>query len=666
MERRLHRFIVSFLFVVFTCNIFSNCFAQNEYLATLDYNTASVQRIGNSVPGVTWVNDRSAYDKNHQRFFFQGGAVNGPPWSLFTINAVAGDVIYSVSFSSSIGSGTVAGLQYDNSSNTLYGLFFANFLTYFTSIDPATGTVSIINSIPPFNGFCQATFDERDHTYIMANGSTLLGLDANTGTIKNNLVGLTINNPVYDNRTNRLYGIKISPILQSPQFDSIGLSAGTLFRIADLPQLSLPQVSAYTIDEQSNKYIFVGTDDDGTACVNDFLYVLDVSNGAILERTTYPYAKAKGSANSTYENVIDFSFDNSRQRLYALNWYPPDKPARPIITATASANPACAGSSVNFTASSDVSLDHADFQWFVNGLARGNATTFTTSDLVDGDIVQAILDCVVPTDSSNAIVMRIAAGSPAISISASAGDFCSGDTIVFSATTTGTGSGNSYQWQLNGENIGTGADTLMRSGLNSGDLIHCIMNTIQPCMTSIVSNDINISTKPSPQIFIGSDTVVLPGASFQFNPSITGNILSYEWSPATYLNDASIPNPVFTAGTTTDYVLSVSADNGCKADAKISVAVYRELRMPNSFTPNGDGRNDVFRIPSSTPQKIKSFAIFNRFGEMIFHSTNSGAVWDGTFNNQQQQTGTYVWVIEYEDPFTKKNVVGKGTVVLVR
>jgi gliding motility-associated-like protein len=84
------------------------------------------------------------------------------------------------------------------------------------------------------------------------------------------------------------------------------------------------------------------------------------------------------------------------------------------------------------------------------------------------------------------------------------------------------------------------------------------------------------------------------------------------------------------------------------------------------FTPNGDGRNDIFRIPASARLKIKSFSVFNRWGQMIFKTSDSGAGWDGSFHNRSQPTGSYVWMIEYENPLTKLREMKKGVVMLIR
>ena len=121
-----------------------------------------------------------------------------------------------------------------------------------------------------------------------------------------------------------------------------------------------------------------------------------------------------------------------------------------------------------------------------------------------------------------------------------------------------------------------------------------------------------------------------------------------------------------TPAVTTTYQLTVAADNGCTASDKITITIYHPLKMPNAFTPNGDGLNDLFRIPPVTSQQINFFSVYNRWGERLFRTTDSGVGWDGTFNGQLQAAGTYVWEIQYQDALSKKIELARGTVELVR
>jgi gliding motility-associated-like protein len=117
---------------------------------------------------------------------------------------------------------------------------------------------------------------------------------------------------------------------------------------------------------------------------------------------------------------------------------------------------------------------------------------------------------------------------------------------------------------------------------------------------------------------------------------------------------------------TTDYQLTVVSTNGCKASATEIVGVFYKLAMPGAFTPNGDGRNDLFRVPPSVPVTIQRLAVYNRLGALVFATANVSVGWDGNWNGHQQPAGVYVWELVYENPLTKRIEMAKGTVILVR
>jgi gliding motility-associated-like protein len=87
--------------------------------------------------------------------------------------------------------------------------------------------------------------------------------------------------------------------------------------------------------------------------------------------------------------------------------------------------------------------------------------------------------------------------------------------------------------------------------------------------------------------------------------------------------------------------------------------------MPNAFTPNGDGRNDVFRYPPSAGNKFISLHIFNRWGQKIFESRNAATGWNGRVNGTTQPADTYVYVLETETLNGRKRI-HKGNVTLIR
>jgi len=92
-----------------------------------------------------------------------------------------------------------------------------------------------------------------------------------------------------------------------------------------------------------------------------------------------------------------------------------------------------------------------------------------------------------------------------------------------------------------------------------------------------------------------------------------------------------------------------------------SLPVY----VPSVFTPNGDGRNDIFRIADIKHQKLLDFSVYSRWGALVFRTANVSEGWDGTINGQKVPPGVFVYLIHYTD-LTGEYKYLKGTVVLVR
>jgi gliding motility-associated-like protein len=88
--------------------------------------------------------------------------------------------------------------------------------------------------------------------------------------------------------------------------------------------------------------------------------------------------------------------------------------------------------------------------------------------------------------------------------------------------------------------------------------------------------------------------------------------------------------------------------------------------MPNAFTPNGDGRNDLFRIPPGIPVTAVRFEVFDRWGTRVFAGEGDQVAWDGTTGGKPQPSGTYVWLIGYYNPLIRQTVMKSGTVELIR
>lgn len=310
----------------------------------------------------------------------------------------------------------------------------------------------------------------------------------------------------------------------------------------------------------------------------------------------------------------------------------------------------------------------------VNGIDSGTgAATYTTSSLTSNDVVSCmmtsdatcVLNPVVVSNNLSLVVTAIPV--TGVSIASSALSICQDSIVVFTATPSNGGGDPAYQWTINGVAAGPDTPVFSDSLLNNGDVVNCTMTGSLLCSLPVAAaQSVTMTIYPLPVIVLPGDTVIAGGQSLQLNPVITGTISSYQWSPAAGLDNAAVADPVATPEGTTTYRLTVVSSDGCKAAASEIVGVFYSLQMPGAFTPNGDGRNDLFRVPPLIPIAIRQLAVYNRQGLMVFSTSNVSVGWDGTFNGHPQPAGVYVWALVYDNPLTKRTESAKGTVVLVR
>jgi gliding motility-associated-like protein len=143
--------------------------------------------------------------------------------------------------------------------------------------------------------------------------------------------------------------------------------------------------------------------------------------------------------------------------------------------------------------------------------------------------------------------------------------------------------------------------------------------------------------------------------------------VTYSWSPGSLLNNPNLKNPVAIISGDTKFVLTVSDNAGCTAKDTVLVKAYvgPAYYIPNAFTPNGDGLNDIFRAIPPGITKTEFFRIFNRWGQLLFETRQYLKGWDGTSVGKPQPEGSYVWQIRGIDKYGKI-IEMKGTVVLIR
>jgi gliding motility-associated-like protein len=180
------------------------------------------------------------------------------------------------------------------------------------------------------------------------------------------------------------------------------------------------------------------------------------------------------------------------------------------------------------------------------------------------------------------------------------------------------------------------------------------LKTYLGCDSVVVTDLFMIDT---PYQFLPKDTVICSTGTLMIDlPGYT----NYNWSDGSTQNPHGLSQP----GT---YTLEVRDRNGCYGTDQITIThtFCIEIMVPNAFTPNGDGKNDVFQAMVPVPLPGYRMQIWNRWGMLVFETTTIAKGWDGTLAGQAQPAGTYVYKITYKTT-TGQEKQQAGTLVLIR
>ncbi len=164
--------------------------------------------------------------------------------------------------------------------------------------------------------------------------------------------------------------------------------------------------------------------------------------------------------------------------------------------------------------------------------------------------------------------------------------------------------------------------------------------------TTVKVNVIKVVADAGPDRYIGDGSTTTLGGP---NTSI-GNYL-YNWAPYQYLSDSTIPYPVAYPPTDYTYYLTVTElGDGFTCSAKDTVVVHvncGDIVLPNAFAPSSNNEATAkFGIINKEISKLNYFRIYNRWGELVFQTTDPAQGWDGTFNGQPAPVDVYVWIAD--------------------
>ena len=201
-----------------------------------------------------------------------------------------------------------------------------------------------------------------------------------------------------------------------------------------------------------------------------------------------------------------------------------------------------------------------------------------------------------------------------------------------------------YQWTTNDGNIVSGANTPQATVDSEGTYTLMVTNVANNC---VAQDQVTVTgSSVPPTVEAGDDIVIAAGEEVQLQ-AVSNRDVSFEWSPREAVDNPNIFNPRVITDRTITLTVTVTDGNNCASQDRITLIVpaAEDLKIPNSFSPNGDGVNDTWNIPGIEFLGPYTVEIFNRTGNTV-HRGNAIS-WDGTYKGNVLPTGTYFYVFNF-------------------
>ena len=335
--------------------------------------------------------------------------------------------------------------------------------------------------------------------------------------------------------------------------------------------------------------------------------------------------------------------------------------AIPKVSPDPSAARVCLGSAVALGAGSPTATQ---FSWSpAAGLDNPAAAAPMASPLINTLYKVVVADAIGCSDSGSVAVIVVRPDTVAVSPDSTA--ICPGKEVALQAT-----GAYSYSWfgpvdGLSGTNI---AGPVARPGVTTAyevagsDQYGCFSDTVRVIVTVL----------QQPEVNAGPDLTVLAETPVTIEALGSADVVSWQWTPATWLSCSDCAQPVCTPKSDERYVVTVTGADGCVGADTVQVQLLCDearVRIPDAFTPNGDGHNDRWTILGAI-SIVSHLVIYDRWGVKVFEAdhfypADPRSGWDGTMGGRPAPAGVYAYEAEMQCP-SGGLFVRKGTVVLIR
>ena len=283
---------------------------------------------------------------------------------------------------------------------------------------------------------------------------------------------------------------------------------------------------------------------------------------------------------------------------------------------------------------------------FVYNWTPGAVATSSLTNVLSGTYTLTV------TDNFGCVIDSAITINSTLSVNAVAGNdtlFCQNGTLLLDGSNSNSTFGtNTYEWFVvpSAAPISNAVSTTVSPSVGTSTYVLVATNGV-----CIDSDTIVVNSNALPIVDAGPmiSIPLLGSGTIGGNPTCaTGS--SFSWSPVVGLDNPTGTNPVSATTVTTIYTVSVIDVNGCFNSDTVTVYVYPEIKIPNGFSPNGDGKNDVWQIDFIDQFPDCEVEVYNRWGEQLFYSRGYAVPFNGQYKGKNLPVGTYYYVVKLNHP----------------
>ncbi len=304
-----------------------------------------------------------------------------------------------------------------------------------------------------------------------------------------------------------------------------------------------------------------------------------------------------------------------------------------------------------------------NYQWFLNGVPINGANSATHNAISEGTYT---------LDAVNQFGCRAASVDTAYineikkpSANFTWDSYCINKAVQFSNTTTpGAHNVVNYAWTFgNGASSNNISPLQTYSASGAFKVKLSVTSAICPTHLSVIEKTVNVETPLVGTRYSPINAVV--GNTYTLSARTVG--VKYQWLPSADLTNPTSRTPILKATGEQDYRVVITTSSGCQAVDSIKILIFNQSQVlvPKAFTPNNDGLNDVLYPILVGIKYLKSFRVYNRWGNLIYATTDAKSGWNGFYKGQLQSSETYTWIAEAVD---EKGITIRngGNTILIR